>query len=323
MAASSIRSAREFFICPSLLQSFQFTFAEPQKIHSCLQVEGKRRRALSNAGEIAGPLGPMLHFSRRHYCESRLPELLRKAHRVQRSAADLRADQHHGPRMLGLKPIARDRRFQRSRSAWRKERRDRSASLDDRTLEFAVFGRVGCAESISYKCNGWYAGTQRAAMRGNVNAGGESANDRLAEVARELVGKRFRLSGRRPAADDRYAPRWQASPYMQGQLLERPKVRDTLLHCGIVGSIRLARAGGLRRHRHKGVDGVMSVYVVGPRLFVFDVGTPREHVGSDSYRADWKSLFASLKGSTLPSFGITEMSVAISGDVAFRLTSTR
>jgi ketosteroid isomerase-like protein len=69
--------------------------------------------------------------------------------------------------------------------------------------------------------------------------------------------------------------------------------------------------------RHKDVDGVMSVYVAGPSLFVFDVGTPREHVGSDSYRADWKSLFASLKGSTIPSFGITEMSMASSGDVAY------
>ena len=61
----------------------------------------------------------------------------------------------------------------------------------------------------------------------------------------------------------------------------------------------------------------MSVYVAGPGLFVFDVGTPREHVGSDSYRADWKSLFASWKGSTLPSFGITEMAITISGDVAY------
>ncbi len=69
--------------------------------------------------------------------------------------------------------------------------------------------------------------------------------------------------------------------------------------------------------QHKDLDGIMSVYVAGPSLFVFDVGTPREHVGSDSYRADWKSLFASWKGSALPSFGITEMAVTISGDVAY------
>ncbi|MGA2760770.1 MAG: nuclear transport factor 2 family protein, partial [Candidatus Cybelea sp.] len=69
--------------------------------------------------------------------------------------------------------------------------------------------------------------------------------------------------------------------------------------------------------RQKDVDGIMSVYVAGPGLFVFDVGTPREHVGSDSYRADWKGLFASWKGSTLPSFGITEMAITISGDVAY------
>ncbi|HLY03828.1 MAG TPA: nuclear transport factor 2 family protein [Candidatus Cybelea sp.] len=69
--------------------------------------------------------------------------------------------------------------------------------------------------------------------------------------------------------------------------------------------------------RHKDLDGIMSVYVAGPGLFVFDVGMPREHVGSDSYRADWKSLFAGFKGSTIPSFGISEMSLTISGDVAY------
>jgi hypothetical protein len=63
--------------------------------------------------KIAGPLRPQLHFFWRHYCESRLFELLRKAHRVHRSA-----------------------------------------------------------------------GTQRAAMRGNVDAGSEPANDRLAELTR-------------------------------------------------------------------------------------------------------------------------------------------
>ena len=69
--------------------------------------------------------------------------------------------------------------------------------------------------------------------------------------------------------------------------------------------------------RNKDVDAVMSVYVAGPSLFVFDVGTPREHVGSDSYRADWKSLFASLKGPTISSFEITELAVVISGNVAY------
>ena len=69
--------------------------------------------------------------------------------------------------------------------------------------------------------------------------------------------------------------------------------------------------------RHKDVNGVMSVYVAGPSLFVFDVGTPREHVGSESYRADWKSFFAGLKGTSIPSFGVSEMAITISGDVAY------
>ncbi len=69
--------------------------------------------------------------------------------------------------------------------------------------------------------------------------------------------------------------------------------------------------------RHKDLNGIMAVYEPGPNLFVFDVGTPREHVGSDSYRADWQQLFAGFKGPSIPSFGITEMGVTISGDVAY------
>lgn len=69
--------------------------------------------------------------------------------------------------------------------------------------------------------------------------------------------------------------------------------------------------------RHKDVNGVMAVYEPGPNLFVFDVSTPRQHVGSDSYRADWKAFFAGFKGSSIPSFAISELGVTISGDVAY------
>lgn len=69
--------------------------------------------------------------------------------------------------------------------------------------------------------------------------------------------------------------------------------------------------------RHKDLDAIMSVYVPGDSLFVFDVGTPREHVGADSYRADWKGFLGSFKGSALPSFTISELAVTIAGDVAY------
>ncbi len=69
--------------------------------------------------------------------------------------------------------------------------------------------------------------------------------------------------------------------------------------------------------RHKNVDGIMAGYESGPNLFVFDVGTPREHVGSDSYRADWINLFSGFKGSSIPSFGISELAVTTYGDIAY------
>ena len=59
----------------------------------------------------------------------------------------------------------------------------------------------------------------------------------------------------------------------------------------------------------------MALYVHDNSLFVFDVTTPREHVGWESYRDDWKGTFASIKGS--PTFSISELGVTISGDVAY------
>lgn len=67
--------------------------------------------------------------------------------------------------------------------------------------------------------------------------------------------------------------------------------------------------------RHRDVDAVMSLYVHNNTLFVFDVGTPREHVGWDSYRADWKTTFAGMKGN--PGFTIGELKITIAGDTAY------
>jgi ketosteroid isomerase-like protein len=68
----------------------------------------------------------------------------------------------------------------------------------------------------------------------------------------------------------------------------------TLTLCAVVGtipglpavaqSVNNAQIAALYQQfgsavRHKDVDGIMSVYVRGNTLFVFDVGTPREHVG--------------------------------------------
>jgi ketosteroid isomerase-like protein len=67
--------------------------------------------------------------------------------------------------------------------------------------------------------------------------------------------------------------------------------------------------------RHKDTDAIMSLYVHDNTLFVFDVTTPRQHVGWGDYRADWKETFASMKGT--PAFAIGALSVTVSGDVAY------
>ena len=67
--------------------------------------------------------------------------------------------------------------------------------------------------------------------------------------------------------------------------------------------------------RHKDVDALMLPYIHDDTLFVYDVSTPREHVGWDAYRADWKAFFASIKGN--PTFSITDLFVTVSGDVAY------
>jgi ketosteroid isomerase-like protein len=67
--------------------------------------------------------------------------------------------------------------------------------------------------------------------------------------------------------------------------------------------------------RHKDANAIMSLYIHDNTLFVFDVTTPREHVGWESYQADWKQTFDSIKG--VPGFSISELSVTISGDVAY------
>lgn len=67
--------------------------------------------------------------------------------------------------------------------------------------------------------------------------------------------------------------------------------------------------------RHKDVNAIMLPYIHDNTLLVFDVGTPRQHVGWDDYRADWKAFFDSIKGN--PTFSISELSVTISGDVAY------
>ncbi len=66
---------------------------------------------------------------------------------------------------------------------------------------------------------------------------------------------------------------------------------------------------------HKDLKGIMSVYVPGDSLFVYDVGPPREHRGWNDYREDWNQLFAGFKNN--PTFEMTDFGMTIDGDFAY------
>ena len=63
----------------------------------------------------------------------------------------------------------------------------------------------------------------------------------------------------------------------------------------------------------KSVDRVMSYYAR-DGLFVFDVGTPREHDGWESYRKDWEGLFGMFPGLH---FAISDLAITVVGPVAW------
>lgn len=48
--------------------------------------------------------------------------------------------------------------------------------------------------------------------------------------------------------------------------------------------------------RHKDADAIIKFYVPGDSLVVFDVIPPRQYVGSEAYRQDFKSFFDTFKG---------------------------
>jgi ketosteroid isomerase-like protein len=65
----------------------------------------------------------------------------------------------------------------------------------------------------------------------------------------------------------------------------------------------------------KDVDKVMSVYISGKELFVFDVVPPREYRGSDAYRKDFEGLFAAFPGPVKNT--ITEQTIHVVGSLAY------
>jgi uncharacterized protein (TIGR02246 family) len=65
----------------------------------------------------------------------------------------------------------------------------------------------------------------------------------------------------------------------------------------------------------KDVTRIMSVYVPGKELFVFDIVPPREYAGSEAYRKDWEALFAMYPGAA--SMAISEQALHVVGSVAY------
>jgi uncharacterized protein (TIGR02246 family) len=65
----------------------------------------------------------------------------------------------------------------------------------------------------------------------------------------------------------------------------------------------------------KDLDAIMKVYIPGNDLFVFDLGVPRQHVGWDDYRKDWKDFLATLSGPVR--FSISDLSVTSDGKIAY------
>ena len=65
----------------------------------------------------------------------------------------------------------------------------------------------------------------------------------------------------------------------------------------------------------KDADAVMKCYVPDQSLFVFDVGTPRQHVGAADYRKDFQDFFGEFKGPL--KFDLTDLSVTIDGNIGY------
>jgi len=64
----------------------------------------------------------------------------------------------------------------------------------------------------------------------------------------------------------------------------------------------------------KDVGTIMSFYVPGSELFVFDVTPPRQHVGWADYKKDWEDLFAAFPGPLNQE--LSDLSVTTGGKLA-------
>ena len=65
----------------------------------------------------------------------------------------------------------------------------------------------------------------------------------------------------------------------------------------------------------KDLDAIMKVYVPDQSLFVFDVTPPRQYVGADAYRKDWKDFLATFKGPI--KVVMSDLAVSVAGPMGY------
>ena len=65
----------------------------------------------------------------------------------------------------------------------------------------------------------------------------------------------------------------------------------------------------------KDVDKIMAAYAPGNELFVFDVGTPRQHAGWADYKKDWEQIFAANPGPI--HVEMSDLAITVAGPVAY------
>ena len=65
----------------------------------------------------------------------------------------------------------------------------------------------------------------------------------------------------------------------------------------------------------KDVDAIMKCYVPDQSLFVFDAVPPRQYVGANAYRKDWKDFLATFK-ETLK-FEMSDLDVGVVGPIGY------
>jgi uncharacterized protein (TIGR02246 family) len=85
------------------------------------------------------------------------------------------------------------------------------------------------------------------------------------------------------------------------------------------GSSDLADVAAIRSLEHnlivafkaKDIEKIMSSFVPGDKLFVFDLGTPRQYAGHEAFTKDWEHLLASTDGPL--SVDISDLAVTTNG----------